>query len=210
MNKKILLLWGALFIAALISACGSDEPSGENKENDEKYNYTVDKQDSVLLDGGKYVAATTEFTDAEAERVLQGAIWKTSKYPLYVYDSSGKIKRITGISTKYVEKFYNNGFFNSVSVGLVGFDITTAFDVPPQFEYYVKDKILYRSYLYRDKFGNIYSGAQAKSKLVAVDSTRIILDNNGIGGVELPSIFPSDFDKSSAKTRRVMTAYKVE
>ena len=209
MNKKSLLLWSALFIAVLVSACGSDEPSGENKENDEKYNYTVDKQDSVLLDGGKYVAATTEFTDAEAERVLQGAIWKTSKYPLYVYDSSGKIKRITGISTKYVEKFYNNGFFNRESVEL-GFDITTAFDIPRKFEYYVKDKILYRRYVYYDKMGYIYSDVQVKSKLVAVDSTRIILDNNGIGGVELPSIFPSDFDKSSAKTRRVMTAYKVE
>ena len=62
---------------------------------------------------------------------------------------------------------------------------------------------------YYDKLGNIYSDTKTKVKLVAVDSTRIIFDNNGIG-VDLPSIFPADFDKSSAKTRRVWTAYEEE
>ena len=89
MNKKNLLLWGVFGIIIMFSACGNDEPSGENTEQEtinEKYDYTIDKQDSVLLDGGKYVAATTEFTDAEAEKVLQGAVWKNRAYPAYVYD----------------------------------------------------------------------------------------------------------------------------
>lgn len=211
MNKKSLLLWGVLLVVTIFSACGSDEPMGntEQEENNEKYDYTVDKKDSVLLDGGKYIAATTEFTDAEAEKILQGAVWKVRDYPAYVYDSSGKIKRVTGDCDTYMEKFYNNGLFKSVMVGL-GFDITTAFDIPQKFEYYVKDKILSKRYVYYDKLGSIYSEYTAKAKLVAVDSNRIILDNNGIGGVELPSVFPSDFDKSKAKTRRVWTAYEKE
>lgn len=212
MNKKNLLLWGVFGLLIMFSACGNDEPSGENTEQEkinEKYDYTVDKQDSVLFDGGKYVAATTEFTDAEAERVLQGAIWKNRAYPAYVYDSSGRIKRVTGDCDTYMMKFYDKGLFKSVMVGL-GFDITTAFDTNQKFEYYVKDKILFMRYVYYDKLGNIYSDTKTKVKLVAVDSTRIILDNNGIGGVDLPSVFPSDFDKSSAKTRRVWTAYEEE
>lgn len=212
MNKKNLLLWGVFGLLIMFSACGNDEPSGENTEQEkinEKYDYTVDKQDSVLFDGGKYVAATTEFTDAEAERVLQGAIWKNRAYPAYVYDSSGRIKRISGYCDTYMMKFSDKGLFKSVMVGL-GFDITTAFDTNQKFEYYVKDKILFMRYVYYDKLGNIYSDTKTKVKLVAVDSTRIILDNNGIGGVDLPSVFPSDFDKSSAKTRRVWTAYEEE
>lgn len=212
MNKKNLLLWGVFGLLIMFSACGNDEPSGENTEQEkinEKYDYTVDKQDSVLFDGGKYVAATTEFTDAEAERVLQGAVWKNRAYPAYVYDSSGRIKRISGYCDTYMMKFYDKGLFKSVMVGL-GFDITTAFDTNQKFEYYVKDKILFMRYVYYDKLGNIYSDTKTKVKLVAVDSTRIILDNNGIGGVDLPSVFPSDFDKSSAKTRRVWTAYEEE
>ncbi len=212
MNKKNLLLWGVFGLLIMFSACGNDEPSGENTEQEkinEKYDYTVDKQDSVLFDGGQYVAATTEFTDAEAERVLQGAIWMNRAYPAYVYDSSGRIKRISGYCDTYMMKFYDKGLFKSVMVGL-GFDITTAFDTNQKFEYYVKDKILFMRYVYYDKLGNIYSDTKTKVKLVAVDSTRIILDNNGIGGVDLPSVFPSDFDKSSAKTRRVWTAYEEE
>ena len=211
MNKKNLLLWGVLGIIIMFSACGNDEPSGENTEQEtinEKYDYTIDKQDSVLLDGGKYVAATTEFTDAEAEKVLQGAVWKNRAYPAYVYDSSGRIKRISGYCDTYMMKFYDKGLFKSVMVGM-GFDITTAFDTNQKFEYYVKDKILFMRYVYYDKLGNIYSDTKTKVKLVAVDSTRIIFDNNGIG-VDLPSIFPADFDKSSAKTRRVWTAYEEE
>ena len=211
MNKKNLLLWGVFGIIIMFSACGNDEPSGENTEQEtinEKYDYTIDKQDSVLLDGGKYVAATTEFTDAEAEKVLQGAVWKNRAYPAYVYDSSGRIKRISGYCDTYMMKFYDKGLFKSVMVGL-GFDITTAFDTNQKFEYYVKDKILFMRYVYYDKLGNIYSDTKTKVKLVAVDSTRIIFDNNGIG-VDLPSIFPADFDKSSAKTRRVWTAYEEE
>ena len=45
-----------------ISGCGSDD--NELKQEMEKL--LVDKQDSVFLDNGKYVAATTEFTDEEA------------------------------------------------------------------------------------------------------------------------------------------------
>ena len=211
MNKKNLLLWGVFGIIIMFSACGNDEPSGENTEQEtinEKYDYTIDQQDSVLLDGGKYVAATTEFTDAEAEKVLQGAVWKNRAYPAYVYDSSGRIKRISGYCDTYMMKFYDKGLFKSVMVGM-GFDITTAFDTNQKFEYYVKDKILFMRYVYYDKLGNIYSDTKTKVKLVAVDSTRIIFDNNGIG-VDLPSIFPADFDKSSAKTRRVWTAYEEE
>ena len=211
MNKKNLLLWGVFGLLIMLSACENDEPSGENTEQEkinEKYDYTIDKQDSVLLDGGKYVAATTEFTDAEAEKVLQGAVWKNRAYPAYVYDSSGRIKRISGYCDTYMMKFYDKGLFKSVMVGM-GFDITTAFDTNQKFEYYVKDKILFMRYVYYDKLGNIYSDTKTKVKLVAVDSTRIIFDNNGIG-VDLPSIFPADFDKSSAKTRRVWTAYEEE
>lgn len=212
MNKKNLLLWGVFGLLIMFSACGNDEPSGENTEQEkinEKYDYTVDKQDSVLFDGGKYIAATTEFTDAEAEKVLQGAIWKNRAYPAYVYDSSGRIKRISGYCDTYMMKFYDKGIYKQVMWGK-DFKIATHLETGPDFEYYVKDKILYLRRAYYDIFGYIYSEYKSKVKLVAVDSTRIILDNNGIGGVDLPSVFPSDFDKSSAKTRRVWTAYEEE
>lgn len=42
-----------------ISGCGSDD----NEPKQEMEKLLVDKQDSVFLDNGKYVAATTEFTD---------------------------------------------------------------------------------------------------------------------------------------------------
>lgn len=172
------------------NSCGSDT----EEEIEEEIKLLVDKQDSVFLDNGKYVAAAAEFTDDEAVTILKSAIWVDKGYP-YIYDNR-KIKKIyDGIRDVYWYKFLDKGIYKRTFIG-------SGLDESPDFEYFVKNKTLTLHMIYRDIFGNITSEYKFNRKLVAVDKDRIIMDANNADGFWSQKYYP-EFDKDKSKIRYV-------
>lgn len=181
----------------VISGCGSDD----NEPKPETGKLLVDKQDSVFLDNGKYVAATTEFTDEEAVAVLKSAIWVDDGYP-YIYDNT-KIKKIyDGNRDTEWYKFLDMGIYKNTFYG-------SNLGEAPDFEYFVKNKILTLHEIYRDKFGMIYSEYKFTRRLVAVDKDRIILDADNGAGFWSQRYYP-EFDENKSKIRFVWKAFTEE
>lgn len=180
-----------------ISGCGSDD--NELKQEMEKL--LVDKQDSVFLDNGKYVAATTEFTDEEAVVVLKSTTWVDDGYP-YIYDNT-KIKKIyDGNRDAVWYKFLDMGVYKNTYYGY-------NLEETPDFEYFVKNKTLTLHEIYRDKFGVIYSEYKFTRRLVAVDKDRIILDAYNEAGFWSQKYYP-EFDENKSKIRFVWKALTEE
>lgn len=176
----------------VISSCKNeaDEPNGQRT--------LVDKKDSVFLDNGKYIAATTEFTDEEAINILKSSVWVVSS-DYYIYDYTKIVKNIDLSSESYYIGFEDNGIFRK------SYWLDELYG-GPEFEYSVKNKVLKLHEFYRDQLGTIYSEYKTSYKLVAVDKDRIIMDIDKISVVDL-LLFP-DINKEQAVIRNVWKAMK--
>ncbi len=190
--RIILYLIVNICLVNTISGCKNegDEPNGVRT--------LIDKKDSVFLDNGKYIAATTEFTDEEVLNILKSAMWARSSN-FYIYDYERIVKK-DDLDSKYTYYLFKDGMKYRRAYKIQ--DLYSGHD----FEYDVNNKILTLHEYYRDLAGIIYSEFKVKHKLVAVDVDRIITDTESVSVADL-SLFP-EINKKQAILREVWIAKK--
>ena len=175
--KTFRFILGVVMTLLLFTSC-EKEPDAPKFE---------DKPGMVMLEEGKYVEATTEFTDEEALAVLKSKVWVTSYYEYVWYKD--KIVPEFQREPNYF-KFLENGIYKWA------YYLNELNDDAPDFEYSVKNKKLTLHIMYKDIFGSIYSENISTFTLIAVDKDRIIFDGGG----------PSVINPDEIKTRFVLNA----
>lgn len=173
----------------VISGCGSeeDEPKQEIKK------ILVDKQDSIFLDNGKYVKATTSFTQESAELLLRSKIWRKAKW--YIYDTYNIVSFTRSLNICY--KFYENNQYQYLLDAPTQEKMDNQLETSPFIDYTVKGKTL----MFEDAPSIPYT-------IIAIDENRIVLDRLcNAGDWTVSKDFPKDFDTNISKVRCVLTPW---
>lgn len=192
--KTLRMIAGLLITLCVINVMSSckneaDEPTPEPEPVKKPL---VDKKDSIFLDNGKYVKATTEFTKEQAEAVFKSKLWRKAKW--LVYDTYN-IKPFN--TTSFCYKFNDNYKYQL----LMDYPIQDQMDA--QIE---KTKLV--NYTITGKILQFEDAELIPYTIVAVDENRVVLDRLcNPGDYTLSNDFPQEFDKKKSKVRCVLTPW---
>ena len=189
--KVLRLLLGLVISLIVINVTTScqDEPKQPEEETPK---ILVDKKDSIFLDNGDYVKATTEFTKEQVEAVLlKTKIWKKTKWLAY------ETNKITSLTVyPYCYKFNDNNKYQRL------YDYATQEQM---------DKEIART----KEVGYTIEGRKLKFEnaslidytIVAVDSDRVVLDRLCNPGDWTIGYLPKEFDRKTTMVRCILTPW---
>lgn len=192
MKRNFLIGIVISMIIGMFTGC-KDDKDEPKVEIDPVIKQLVDKQDSIFLDNGKYVAATTKFTKDSAELVLKSKIWRKAKW--YVYDTYNIVSFIRNINICY--KFCDDNKYQLLLDAPTQEKMDFQIETSPFVNYEIEGKTL----MFEDAPLVPYT-------IVAVDKDRVVLDrlcNNGDWTVS--NNFPTGFDTKKSKVRCVLTPW---
>lgn len=193
--RTLRLIFGfliLLFVVNVTIGCKNeaDEPELPGSEVLKKL---VDKKDSIFLDNGEYVKATTEFTKDQAEVILKSKIWRKAKWLVY---ETYKIKSFNN-NTTFCYKFNDNYKYQYLYDYPTQEKMDKEIAQTKEVNYTIEGKNL--------KFENV---ELFDYTIVAVDSNRVVLDRLCNQGDWMNSRdFPQEFDRKTAKVRCVLTPW---
>lgn len=190
--KTLRIIAGILITLCIINVITSckdkeDEPIPEPIKKP-----LVDKKDSIFLDNGEYVKATTEFTKEQAEIVFKSKVWRKAKWLIY---NTYEIKSFNIMS--YCYKFYDNYQYKYLYDYPTQEKMDSNIETAQLANYSIEGKTL------------MFENADLiPYTIVAVDENRIVLDRLcNRGDYTLSNDFPQEFDKNKSKVRCVLTPW---
>ena len=171
MKREWFIYLLVILLGITLNACKGDNKEPEKPEEPKVLATLPDKDGFVVLAGGEYVEATTNFSDEEALVVLQSKRW-CPYVETYFYNEKQEI----GFNDKLHDEYFDVSFKNDGTFEELRFNTMRSDTIGRRFQYSVENRVLKTTDFSRSMWYFPAFDLNVSFNIISVDKDRIIVD----------------------------------